>query len=103
MLLFILKSFFLFFRALMTNQSTLAAEKLALRHQLTVYQRSVKRPHLQRQDRCFWVVLSQLFKDWRLTLIIVKPETVILSFAKTYQSYVTYQCNVGVGVTSNVP
>ena len=77
MLLFILKSFFLFFRALMTNQSTLAAENLALRHQLTLYQRSVKPPHLQRQDRCFWVVLSQLFKDWRSTLIIVQPETVI--------------------------
>ena len=77
MLRLIFKSLFHFFRALMTNQSALAAENLALRHQLTVYHRSVKRPHLQRHDRCFWVALSHLWKDWRSSLIIVNPETVI--------------------------
>ena len=77
MLLLILKSLLLFFRALVTNRSKLAAENLALRHQLTLYQRSVKRPHLERRDRFFGVMLSQLWQDWRCLLMIVKPSSVI--------------------------
>ena len=77
MLLLLLRSLLLFLRALFTNQSTLAAENLALRHQLTVYHRSIKRPQLDRRDRCFWIVLSHLWKRWREVLLIVQPETVI--------------------------
>ena len=55
----------------------LAVENLALRQQLGVLNRSVKRPKLRRWDRVFWVWLSRLWTGWRSTLIIVKPETVI--------------------------
>ena len=47
-------------RAFFTNPANLAAENLALRHQLTVLQRSVKQPRTRRQDRLFWVWLSRL-------------------------------------------
>ena len=55
------------------------AEIIALRHQLTVLQRTHKprRLVLHRIDRCLWVWLSRLWSGWRSALIIVKPETVI--------------------------
>ena len=55
----------------------LAAENLALRHQLMVLKRSVKRPRLRVRDRLFWVWLSRIWPDWRSCLVIVKPDTVI--------------------------
>jgi hypothetical protein len=45
------------FRTLILNRKALAAENLALRQQLIVLQRSVKRPRFERRDRVFWVLL----------------------------------------------
>lgn len=67
----------LFIRALFASRATIAAENLALRHQLGVRQRSVKRPRLRQRDRIFWVWLSRLWSGWRDSLAIVKPATVI--------------------------
>ncbi len=47
-------------RALLANPAALAMENLALRQQLAVLKRSVKRPDLQRRDRIFWAWLSRL-------------------------------------------
>ena len=57
----------------------LQTEILALRHQLTVLQRTHTPQHLRltRGDRCLWVWLSRLWSEWRSALIIVKPETVV--------------------------
>ena len=73
-------------RAWLLGSTTIALENLALRHQLLVLQRSVVRPHLSRWDRILWVWLSRLWTDWRASLVIVQPATVLawhLSFAKT--------------------
>jgi len=43
------------FRLLLQSRAALAAENLALRQQLAVLQRSVKRPRVHRRDRIFWV------------------------------------------------
>ena len=64
-------------RVFLLRCAVLAAEILAIRHQLGVLQRSVKRPRLRQRDRILWVWLSQLWAGWRSSLIIVKPETVI--------------------------
>ena len=48
----IVRTIFLFLGAFITNRSTIAAENLALRHQLGVLQRSVKRPRLRQHDLC---------------------------------------------------
>jgi hypothetical protein len=45
--------------------------------QLAVLNRKIHRPQLHGRDRFFWVILSQLWKNWLEVLIIVKPETVI--------------------------
>ncbi len=73
----VVRTIFLFLRVFITNRSTIAAENLVLRHQLGVLQRSVKRPRLRQRDRIFWVWLSRLWPEWRSSLIIVRPETVI--------------------------
>jgi hypothetical protein len=54
----------------------LVLENLALRRQLAVLQRSVKRPRLGRRDRAFWVLLSRIWRNWRSVLTIVQPDTV---------------------------
>jgi hypothetical protein len=50
-----------FLRALMVGRAELAAENVALRHQLAVLQRSIKRPRLRKRDRVFWVWLSRFW------------------------------------------
>ncbi len=55
----------------------LAIENLALRQQLAILRRQIKRPTLRNRDRLFWVIMSRAWKNWRKVLIVVKPETVI--------------------------
>jgi len=51
-------------------------ETMALRHQLTVLERSVKRPRFSPVDRYFWIMLSTLWSRWPEALTIVQPDTV---------------------------
>jgi putative transposase len=73
----ILRIILLLFRALFRSRSRLALENLALRQQLAVLHRKAKRPRLQTVDRAFWVAFAQTWKEWRSSLILVRPETVL--------------------------
>jgi putative transposase len=84
-------------RTLIMSRTTLAAENLALRQQLTVLNRKIKQPHLHRRDRFFWVVLSQLWMNWREILIIVKPETVIKWHRQGFRLYWRWKSKAPVG------
>jgi len=53
----ILRLIVAFLRAFVVSRAVLAAEYIALRHQLTVLQRSVKRLKLRKRDRIFWACL----------------------------------------------
>ena len=66
-----------FVRAILRRRATLALENLALRQQLAVLQRSVKRPRLRSSDRMFWILLRRWWNDWRSHLVLVKPETIV--------------------------
>jgi putative transposase len=66
-----------FLRALSLGSAAIALENVALRHQLAVLQRSVRRPRLSRWDRILWVWLSRLWTTWRSSLVIVQPATVL--------------------------
>ena len=66
-----------FLRTLVTGSAAVALENLALRHQLLVLQRSVRRPRLTRWDRVLWGWLSQVWAGWRSSLLIVQPATVL--------------------------
>src|SRR5262245_40399949 len=59
------------------SRIALQLEILALRHQLGVLQRSVKRPKLTTTDRFLWAWLCCVWPEWRSALVIVKPDTVI--------------------------
>jgi hypothetical protein len=50
-----------------------ALENLALRQQLAVLKRTVKRPQVRHGDRLFWVLLANMWRDWRAALIVVHP------------------------------
>ena len=52
-------------------------ENLALRQQLAVLTRTVKRPQLRSTDRLFWILLAKGWQDWRSALIVVQPDTVV--------------------------
>ena len=83
----IIRTILAFLRALMAGRAALAGENLALRHQLAVLQRCVKRPKLRKRDRIFWSWLSRLWKGWRSVLIIVQPATVIQWHRQGFKLY----------------
>ncbi len=88
----ILRLAFFFLRGLLLGRATLAAENLALRHQLLVLRRSVKRLRLRRWDRVFWSWLSRLWKNRPSCLVLVKPETVIGWQRQGFKLYWRWKC-----------
>ena len=80
---------------LFSSRAALQLEILALRHQLCVLQRSVKRPKLTPADRFFWARLSQFWMAWRSALVIVKPETVIGWHRKGFRLWWTWKVRCG--------
>ncbi len=77
-------------RALLSALSShrkLALENLALRQQIAVLQRSIKRPRLKKSDRLFWVLLRRFWKEWANSLAVVKPGTVIGWHRKGFRLY----------------
>ncbi len=61
----VVRVFAAFIRALLLPRAVILAENLALRQQLGVLHRSVKRPRLRKRDRIFWVWLSRFWPNWR--------------------------------------
>jgi putative transposase len=59
------------------SHKSLRLENMALRHQLAVYQQTIKRPKLRPSDRLFWGWLSRLWPAWQQALTFVQPRTVI--------------------------
>jgi hypothetical protein len=76
-----------FLRGLFLEPAAVALENLALRHQLAVLQRSVRRPRLSRWDRILWVWLSRWWPGWRLNLFIVQPATVLAWHRQGFRRY----------------
>ena len=70
-------------------------EILALRHQLGVLQRSVKKPKLNRFDRVLWAWFCGTWTAWRSALCIVKPDTVIAWHRKGYRLLWTWKVRRG--------
>ncbi len=77
--------------SMLATHRQLALENLALRQQIAVLHRSIKRPHLQMSDRFFGVLLSRVWTDWAKTLTLVKPETVIRWHRKGFRLYWTWK------------
>lgn len=70
----------LLFRTLLSalrSHRALVLENLALCHQLNILQRHTKKPRFQNRDRLLWVIFARIWSDWRRSLTLVQPETVI--------------------------
>jgi len=57
----------------------LVADNLCLRQQLVVLRRRKPRPRLEEADRRFWILACRWFSGWRTSLLIVRPETVVVA------------------------
>ncbi len=68
---------FRFLGASFRARAALQLEILALRHQIGVLQRSVKRPKLTAADRFLWAWLSSVWNGWESRVSIIKAATVI--------------------------
>src|ERR1700686_4285808 len=69
------------------SRAVLQLENLALRHQLGVLRRSVKRPKLTPADRFLWAWLCEIWNDWRSSLMIAKPDTVFAWHRKSFRLF----------------
>jgi putative transposase len=74
-------------QASLRTHQRLVAENLALRHQLAVLKRSVKRPRIDDSDRVFWILMRRTFKQWKDCLHFVQPETVLCWHRKGFKYY----------------
>jgi putative transposase len=77
--------------AFVSTRRQLAIEVFALRQQLGVLKRSIKRPRLTNADRGLWVLLSRRWSSWSDALIIVKPATVIRWHRAGFRRYWTWR------------
>ena len=61
------------FRSLFKSRRVLVLGNLALRQQVVELKRSVKRPHVTRINRVFWIVFTRYATSWRA----MHPDTVL--------------------------
>src|ERR1700716_3969541 len=85
------------------TRAALQLENLALRHQLGVLHRSVKKPKLTPFDRLLWAWLCGVWADWRCALIVVRPETVIAWHRKGFRLFWTWKVRHGKHGRPSVP
>jgi transposase InsO family protein len=91
-----LLAFLIILRSLIRSRIDLQLENLALRHQIGVLQRSLKRrPKLTSMDRLLWVSLSRIWRDWHSTLAIVKPQTVVAWHRRGFRLFWSWKVRRG--------
>jgi putative transposase len=80
---------------LFRSERSLRVENIALRHQLAIYQRTLKRPRIRRGDRIFWSWLSRHWAPWREVLVFVQPATVVAWQRKRFRDHWTRPSSPG--------
>jgi len=86
-LTFLARLIFEFLRLIFRSKLDVVLENLALRQQLVVQQRSIKRPKINNIDRIFWIWLSRFWNGWKSALIVAKVPTVISWHRKGFKAY----------------
>jgi len=69
------------------SRLSLQLETIALRHQLAVYQSSIRRPRIRPTDRILWSWLARHWPAWRAALIFVRPTTVTAWQRKRFRDH----------------
>src|SRR5258706_16350619 len=76
-----------FARTLFRSRLSLQVEVFALRHQLAVDQRSIRRPRIRPADRILWSWISRGWSGWREVLVFVQPGTVLAWQRKQFREH----------------
>src|ERR1700676_2909109 len=71
------------------KRRSLLLENLALRQQLTVFKRRHPRPRLNLLDKLFWIAARKIWSDWKRSLVIVLPDTVVQWHRAGFKRYWT--------------
>ena len=82
--------FFLWFGVLFRifrSHRGLLFENLVLRQQLVVLKRRRPRPRLSILDKLFWIAVRRFWSQWKQSLIVVTPETVVRWHRAGFQMY----------------
>src|ERR1700688_1283516 len=79
---------------LLRARRSLLLENLALRQQLVVLKRRHPKPRLDLLDKLFWVALCQLWSDWKKSLDLVAPDTVLRWHRGGFRLYWALLCKV---------
>ena len=82
-----------FVRLAAYSRSALAAENLFLRKQLALFRERKVKPH-RADDATRWLMaaVSRLF-DWRMALVVVKPDTLIRWHRKGFRLFWRWKSN----------
>ena len=73
--------------AVFKSRRQLALENLALRQQLAMLKKLVKRPRVSTIDRAFWVLFSKYVDGWRAMLHALHPDTVVRWHREGFRRY----------------
>ncbi len=78
---------FIFIRSLFKSERQLALENLALRQQVAMLRRSLKRPRVSTVDKLFWILFSRHVDGWRKILHALHPDTVVRWHRRGFRLY----------------
>ena len=73
--------------SLFKSNRQLVLENLALRQQVVMLKRSVKRPRVSMVDRLFWVLFSKYVDGWRTALHALHPDTIVRWHREGFRRY----------------
>jgi putative transposase len=86
----LLRLFFGSLIRLLSSRRDLLLENLALRQQLAVLKARRPKPRLSIPDKLFWVLARRLWRGWKLSLLVVTPETVVRWHRAGFRLYWTW-------------
>ncbi len=76
-----------FLMSVLRSRLSLQLEVAALRHQLSVYQGTQRRPPISSSDRLLWSILARVWSGWRKALFFVQPRTVLTWQHKRFRDH----------------
>ena len=76
-----------FVHSLFRSQRQLVLENLALRQQVVMLRKSVKKPRPSVADKLFWILFSRYVDGWRKILYSLHPDTVVRWHHEGFRRY----------------
>ncbi len=85
------------------SRISLQMEIAALRHQLSVYQRTGQRPRVKPSDRILWSYIAKVHRGWKAFLVFVQPRTVTQWQKRRFRDHWRRLCQSGKPGRPKVP